>query len=34
MQRAALAAVIDRHLQTQSIGQAPLQRLGVGILGA
>ena len=33
MQRAAVAAVIDRHLQAQRVRQPPLQRAGVGVLG-
>ena len=32
MQRAALAAVVDRHLEAQRIGQPPLQRARVGVL--
>src|SRR5450830_1088113 len=32
MQRAALAAVIDAHVKPERVGQAPLQRLGVGCL--
>src|SRR5665213_4423191 len=34
MQRAALAAVIDGHFQSQGVRQPPLERARVSVLGA